>query len=113
MILIAALTMTTLLASLFAPTRATPRAEAASPAHRERIDIVHDLVRIDVTRPAVRAPQVPAGRIRAASAVSPLRAASAGTGEASRRHSNGLGRAARALAGDGRHRPEPFPRLKH
>jgi hypothetical protein len=106
-----------LLPSVLAPAPVLPEAanaEAAQPPAPadERIDIVHDVVRIDVTRPAMQA-RTPGRKSGEPGPIRVYMRAQNGADEAQGKSSNPLGRAVRAVAGDGRYRPEPFPTPKH
>jgi hypothetical protein len=102
-----------LLPSVLAPSPVLPEganAEAAEgpDAADQRIDIVHDVVRIDVTRPEVK-PWRPRRAPGGAGAIRVYMRAHKDTNEARAASSNPLLRAVRAVAGDGKHRPAPFP----
>ena len=108
--------MTIVLPSVLAPGRvvseaADPRPPDGSATPQDRIDIVHDVVTIDVTRPVVR-PLEPRKTRAVPGSVRVVLRAGDPAGTSSRPAGNALLRAARALAGDGRYRPEPFPTPK-
>jgi len=106
-----------LLPTVFAPERtvseASDSSSSARPEADDRIKIVHELVRIDVTRPALpfdrrsRPARAKPDRTTAIAAV-----AATGAKDSGPSNSNPLLRAGRVLTGDGRHRPEPFPSPK-
>jgi hypothetical protein len=102
-----------LLPSVLAPAPVlpdTPNAEAAEPpvSGDERIDIVHDVVRIDVTRPVMQARR-PGRTSREPEALRVYMRAYRAAAETQAAPSNPLVRAVRAVAGDGKYRPAPFP----
>jgi hypothetical protein len=92
-----------------------PTAVAAPSRTDERVRIEHEVVRIPVTPPkppgksvrlAQPVPRLNLQRLRGAS--QPLRASNATLDP----ESNLVGKAVKQIVGDGRYRPEPFPRVK-